>query len=51
MCDKNNRVVERNSKATRGTLQISLVSEDGISIQIDKSKNPKQQKSIWEWWQ
>ena len=44
---KNDRVVERNSRTTRDTLQISLVmNEDGISIQFDKSKNPKQQKSI-----
>ena len=45
--DKINRVIERNSRTTRDTLRISLVmSEEGISIQFDKSKNPKQQKSI-----
>ena len=49
---KNNRVVERNSRTTRDTLRISLViSKDQISIRSDTSKNPKQQKSIWGWWQ
>ena len=47
MCVKNNRVIEHNSKTTRDTLRMFLVmSEGGISIQFDKSKNPKQQKSI-----
>ena len=45
--DKINRVIERNSRTTRDTLRISLVmNEDGINIQFNKSKNPKQQKSI-----
>ena len=49
---KNNQVVERNSKTTRDTLRISRVmNEDRVSIQFDTSKNPKQQKSIWGWWQ
>ena len=52
MCVKNNRVVERNSRITRDTLRISLVmNDDWISIQFDTSKNPKQQRSIWGWWQ
>ena len=52
VCVKNNQVVEPNSRTTRDILRISLVmSEDQISIRSDTSKNPKQQKSIWGWWQ